>query len=87
MAETLVSAKSAIKGYGVEVAAGQIEALNGTVQEHNASKELALKVKRITVYYDSFGLENKWRIQEGISYLIHINGAPRNNPGPGNCGL
>ncbi|KAH8896360.1 hypothetical protein GQ53DRAFT_778975 [Thozetella sp. PMI_491] len=42
--------------------------------------------KRDSTLCGNFGLADKGRIQEGITYLRGLNGAPRNGPGPANCG-
>ncbi|KAJ6441367.1 major facilitator superfamily transporter [Purpureocillium lavendulum] len=46
----------------------------------------ALRHKRSTVKCGNFALAEKRRIVEGINYLRRVPGAPRNGPGPGNCG-
>ncbi|KAJ6436678.1 hypothetical protein O9K51_10797 [Purpureocillium lavendulum] len=86
--------------WNVEVAPGRTEVLNGTVQEvyaqvlqinpnfslSRAPETRGLRHKRSTVNCGNWPLANKGRIQEGINYLRGVAGAPRNGPGPGNCG-
>ncbi|OAQ60323.1 hypothetical protein VFPPC_10740 [Pochonia chlamydosporia 170] len=106
MATGVFGAEAPIPGYGVdviqwnvEVAPGQTEVLNGTVQEVYAH---ALQInpkftlakspdardihQKRNVHCGNWPLADKGRIQEGIHYLRGVPGAPRNGPGPGNCG-
>lgn len=51
------------------------------------SKRTNLKLsKRDSVTCGNWPLANKGYIQDGITYLRTVAGAPRNGPGPGNCG-
>lgn len=87
--------------WDVEVARGRFETLNGTIQEVYAQVlrlnphfklpedppvARGLNRKRSTVRCGNWPLTSKDRIQEGINYLRRLNGAPRNGPGPSNCG-
>lgn len=86
--------------WNVEVGPGQTEVLNGTVQEvyahalqinpkfafASSPEARDLHQKRGTVQCGNWPLADKGRIQEGISYLRGVPAAPRNGPGPGNCG-
>ncbi|KHO01298.1 uncharacterized protein MAM_00299 [Metarhizium album ARSEF 1941] len=86
--------------WDLEVAPGWNEVLYGTVQEVYAQARKMnpdfkldkvveprdLHEKRSNVICGNFGLADKGRIQEGINYLRGVPAAPRNGPGPGNCG-
>ncbi|KJK81277.1 hypothetical protein H634G_03296 [Metarhizium anisopliae BRIP 53293] len=88
--------------WDIEVAVGRTEVLNGTVQEVYAqalqinpkftltnaaeARDVHQKQKRSSVQCGNWPLADKGRIQEGINYLRGAPAAPRNGPGPGNCG-
>ncbi|KYK58957.1 hypothetical protein DCS_00084 [Drechmeria coniospora] len=52
----------------------------------HAPEARALKHKRTAVNCGNWPLANKGSIQDGIGYLRGLGAAPRNGPGPGNCG-
>ncbi|UNI18893.1 hypothetical protein JDV02_005131 [Purpureocillium takamizusanense] len=86
--------------WDVEVSCGKFQVLNGTIQEVYAEAlrlnpgfslrhkpaPRGLNQKRSDVRCGNWPLANKGRIQEGINYLRTAPAAPRNGPGPGNCG-
>ncbi|OAR03175.1 hypothetical protein LLEC1_04011 [Akanthomyces lecanii] len=94
-------------GYGVdvlqwdvEVSPGQVQVLNGTVEEVysqvlqlNPDYALSTTAQRRSelqprsrLVCGNYGLAHKNRILEGVRYLRTLNAAPRNGPGPANCG-
>ncbi|KAM3435425.1 hypothetical protein MY4824_004891 [Beauveria thailandica] len=86
--------------WDVEVSPGEVVLFNGTVEEVysqvlelNPAYELSMSAQRRSnlerrsrVVCGNYGLASKDRIQEGINYLRTLNAAPRNGPGPANCG-
>ncbi|KAK4208247.1 hypothetical protein QBC37DRAFT_444034 [Rhypophila decipiens] len=109
MAQITLAVESPIAGYTVvdiqwdiEVAPGQREILNGTVQEiYSQALELnpdfeikpvapilsaRSRIDRRWVNCNNWPLGNGERLQSGINYLRGVRGRPTNGPGPGNCG-
>ncbi|KAK6852853.1 hypothetical protein PG995_011404 [Apiospora arundinis] len=86
----------------VDVAPGETKVMNGTVEEvyqqilkSNPEFKLggdaqalrrATHLQKRSVNCGTWPLADKGRIQQGINYLRGVGGAPRNGPGPGNCG-
>ncbi|KAK8028393.1 hypothetical protein PG991_005449 [Apiospora marii] len=105
----VVGAESPIPGYGVdilqwkvEVAPGQTEVLNGTVQQvyqqilHiNPKFQLGdthlrsrgvQPQRRTPIHCNIWETGFRWALQDGINYLRGVGGVPSNGPGPGNFG-
>jgi hypothetical protein len=87
--------------WAVEVAPGQTELLNGTVEEvmsqaSQINPRFKLKerapvarsvIKRGNKICDNFPDKAIWwAINDGADYLRNLPGQPTNGPGPGNCG-
>ncbi|KAJ6790047.1 hypothetical protein PWT90_05274 [Aphanocladium album] len=106
IASTSAELVAPIPGYGVEelqweveISPGQVETLNGTVQEVysqalvlNPDFQLSAAVqtrrelqRRSHIDCNRFSYANRATIEDGISYLRRLKGAPTNGPGPANC--
>ncbi|KAF4447181.1 general amidase [Fusarium austroafricanum] len=90
-----------IEGYGVvvpewevEVTPGTSTVLKGTIEETDTSKRDtdAHLFRRTDFRAAEYFCRGRWPqctygyIVDGIEYLRHVQGKPKNDPGPGNCG-